>query len=126
MLRALPKNQLGANHWAFVTGPAVATLPEPAAAQERREACQRVLGALVQQLAARPSCWPLLERKLVMLEAADGSLPQEELLLVLRQAGLAAEQGDAEALAGGLPAGKPCRVDARALLRRLRERLGTV
>jgi hypothetical protein len=124
MLRTLPKNQLGPNHWAFVTGGAVASLPEPAVARECQEACQRALEGLEQQLArVPPRCWALLEKKLVMLEGASGGIPQEELATILRQAGLQVEPGDAEALAAGLPAARPRRVDSRALLRWLRGRL---
>ena len=120
MLRTLPKSALGPNHWAFITGGAVVLLPEPAAAHQRQAACQQALEELSQQIRARPSVMPVLEKKLVMLSGADGSLAQEELLLVLRHSGLQAEQEVADALVAGLPGGKPRRVDAAALLRHLR------
>ena len=121
MLRTLPKNQLSPNHWAFIAGSDVALLPEPASAEQRAAACQQALQALLLQLASKPACFPVLEKKLVMLEGADGSIVVEELLMILKQAGLQAEQADAEALVAGLPSSKARRVDSKALLRCLRE-----
>jgi hypothetical protein len=120
MIRTLPKNQLSPNHWAFITGSTVATLPEPASAQQHRAACQVVLDAVCQQISCKPSVMPVLEKKLVMLEGADGSIVQEELLMILRQSGLDVAQQDVAALAAGFPTSKPHKVDARSLLQALK------
>lgn len=116
--KALPKSTLSPNHWVFLTGATVATLPTTANGCE--EAAGPLLARMQEELSTKHGAGVgALERKLVTWQNTHGELPTTELLLVLRQLGVSISEDDMCVLDGMFRSGKSGVISAAALLKAL-------
>lgn len=117
MTKTLPKAETSPNHWCFLNGPKVATLPAPRAARPDASA---VLAALSKQLARLTGGLQALERKVVPLQNEEGYMLVDEFLMTLKQLTVVATAAQLEALIEAFPAARGKHVNTRAMLLALR------
>ncbi|WIA11012.1 hypothetical protein OEZ85_011166 [Tetradesmus obliquus] len=99
--RMLPKPHLSSNHWAFVTGSTVGSLPA-GSQQAAAGLLERLLQGVGQQLQEKPGARVALEQKLARLAGVSGCMRVPELLLALRQVGCQLDEAQAAAIAAEL------------------------
>ncbi|KAL0027877.1 hypothetical protein WJX77_012447 [Trebouxia sp. C0004] len=112
--RQLDKAEGEPNHWTFLTGKTVATLPMTS---DQGEGAQALIKIIAQSADAGPGGWVGLKHKLLHLDVdGSGAVNAEDLSVALRHAGLCLNGGELQLLARQWPTVHSDQVDVLALV----------